>query len=332
MKLCTFVNRIGAAAVGVVDTEKQTVLALQDAYSELYGQAAPMFRDMLSMIRQGVRAIDQARELAQRFDDDRMFLSRLADVTLLAPVPVPEQIRDFSTFDLHMKQAGAAIGRIRAKRTGTNPALVPPPADLPLPPVYFQQPVYYKANRFNVVGTEHDVRWPAHSNLIDFEAEIGIFIGKAGRDIRSGDANDHIFGFTIFNDFSARDQQELEMEAPFGPAKGKDFDTGNAIGPWIVTPDEIPDPYDLAVTIRVNGEVWTSSSTVGMRHHFGRIIEHVSRDETLHPGEFLGSGTVGNGCGLELDRWLTDGDIVEVEVEKIGVLRNRVTRIGRVAT
>lgn len=114
------------------------------------------------------------------------------------------------------------------------------------------------------------------------------------------------------------------MEAPFGPAKGKDFDTGNAMGPWIVTPDEVGDARDLAITICVNGEQWSRGSTSGMRHGFDEIIEHVSRNETLHAGELLGSGAVGGGCGLELDRWLKPGDVVEMEVEKLGVLRNRV--------
>jgi 2-keto-4-pentenoate hydratase/2-oxohepta-3-ene-1,7-dioic acid hydratase in catechol pathway len=111
-----------------------------------------------------------------------------------------------------------------------------------------------------------------------------------------------------------------------GPAKGKSFDTGNAIGPWIVTRDEIPDAKALAVSVRVNGENWGRNTTAGMIHSFEDMIAFVSHDETLYPGEFLGSGTIGGCCGLESDRWLKDGDLVEVEVEKIGVLRNRVRR------
>ncbi len=135
-----------------------------------------------------------------------------------------------------------------------------------------------------------------------------------------------IFGYTIFNDFSARDAQEIEMTCPFGPAKGKDFDRGSAMGPWIVTRDEVPDPAALTMIARVNGEEWSRGNSRTMVHGVEAMIAHVSRDETLHPGEIFGSGTVGGGCGLELDRWLSPGDVVELEVEGIGVLRNRVVR------
>ncbi len=140
-------------------------------------------------------------------------------------------------------------------------------------------------------------------------------------------ARDHIFGFAVFNDFSARDAQEIEMSGPLGPAKGKDFDTGNAIGPWIVTTDEIPDPHSLDMIASVNGEEWSRNNSRVMLHTLEEMIAFVSRDETLYPGEFFGSGTTGNGCGLELDRWLKPGDVVELEVERIGVLRNKIVSI-----
>ena len=139
-------------------------------------------------------------------------------------------------------------------------------------------------------------------------------------------AREHIAGYTVFNDFSARDAQMREMAGRLGPAKGKDFDTGNAMGPFLVTTDEVPDPYALTMVARVNGEEWSRGRSGEMHHRFEDIIAHVSRDETLHPGEFIGSGTVGNGCGLELDRWIAPGDVVELEVEGLGVLRNRVVK------
>ncbi len=116
------------------------------------------------------------------------------------------------------------------------------------------------------------------------------------------------------------------MQGRLGPAKGKDFDTGNAMGPYLVTPDEVPDPYNLTMVARVNGEPWSRGNSGDMHFTFEDMIAYVSQDETLHPGEFIGSGTVGNGCGLELDRWLQPGDMVELEVEHLGVLRNRVVR------
>jgi 2-keto-4-pentenoate hydratase/2-oxohepta-3-ene-1,7-dioic acid hydratase in catechol pathway len=195
---------------------------------------------------------------------------------------------------------------------------------LSVPQVFYQRPIYYKANRFSVIGTDADVIWPNYSSLRDFELEFGFFTTGRAADIAKADADRHIFGYTIFNDFSARDEQVLEMSGQLGPAKGKDFDTGNAMGPWIVTADELSDPYDLTMIARVNGEEWGRGSSSTMHWRFDDLLSFISRSETIHPGEFFGSGTVGNGCGLEQLRFLEAGDVVELEVESIGVLRNRV--------
>jgi 2-keto-4-pentenoate hydratase/2-oxohepta-3-ene-1,7-dioic acid hydratase in catechol pathway len=177
-----------------------------------------------------------------------------------------------------------------------------------------------------VSGPGATVRWPRYSKVMDFELEFGIFLGKTGTDIPAGKAREHIFGYTIYNDFSARDAQMNEMPAMLGPTKGKSFQGGNALGPWIVTPDEIPDARALAVEVRVNSETWSKNTTAEMLFTFEEVIEFISGDETLHAGEFIGSGTVGNCCGLELDRYLEHGDEIELEVEQIGVLRNKVIR------
>ena len=198
-----------------------------------------------------------------------------------------------------------------------------------VPEVYRNQPIYYRGNHLSVVGHDATVRWPRYSQYMDYELEFGVFLGKGGADIPSSRAREHIFGFSIFNDFSARDAQMIEMRSMLGPAKGKDFDTGNAIGPWLVTADEIPDPYALRMAARVNGEIWSQGDPSAMLHSFEDMIAFASRDETLVPGEFLGSGTMGNGCGLEQDRYLHDGDVVELEIEKIGILRNTVVRQDR---
>jgi 2-keto-4-pentenoate hydratase/2-oxohepta-3-ene-1,7-dioic acid hydratase in catechol pathway len=117
-----------------------------------------------------------------------------------------------------------------------------------------------------------------------------------------------------------------EMTASLGPGKGKDFDTGNVIGPWIVTADEVPDPYDLTMIVRVNGEERGRGNSSEMHFRFEDFIEHVSREETLRAGEYLGSGTVGNGAGLEFGRFLEEGDVIELEISKLGVLRNKLVR------
>jgi 2-keto-4-pentenoate hydratase/2-oxohepta-3-ene-1,7-dioic acid hydratase in catechol pathway len=172
------------------------------------------------------------------------------------------------------------------------------------------------------VGTNAPVYWPSYTEKLDYELEIGIFTGKVGKNIKPEDAHKYIAGYTIYNDFTARDIQIREMMARLGPSKGKDFDTGNAIGPYLVTPDEVPEPYNLVMSAKINGTEWSKGNTSEMHYSFEEIIAYVSREETLYPGEFIGSGTVGNGCGLELNRWLKRGDAVELSVESLGVLRN----------
>lgn len=280
---------------------------------------------MQSLIEGGEAALDRAREVEQAMATESTVLLDLNSVRLAAPLPCPPQMRDFSSFETHMRQAAVGMARLRSARQGSNGPL-PKPSDIVMPEAFIQQPVYYKTNRFSVVGHEHDVHWPVGCEYFDYEVEFGIVIGRDGRDITAAQAASYIFGYTIFNDFSARDIQEFEMTTPFGPTKGKDFDTGNVLGPWIVTADEIPDPYQLQLSARVNGEQWSSGNSRDMLHSFEDMLVHVSRNETLHAGEFFGSGTVGGGCGLELNRWIQPGDIVELEVEGIGVLRNRVVR------
>jgi 2-keto-4-pentenoate hydratase/2-oxohepta-3-ene-1,7-dioic acid hydratase in catechol pathway len=159
---------------------------------------------------------------------------------------------------------------------------------------------------------------------MDYELEFGCVIGRSGKNISREKAREHIFGYCIFNDFSARDAQLAEMAGQLGPAKGKDFDTGNVLGPWLVTADELTNPYDLTMTARVNGEEWSRGTSADMQFKFEDFITHVSVDEPLRAGEFLGSGTVGSGCGLELGRFLKHGDLVELEVSGLGMLKNRV--------
>ena len=194
---------------------------------------------------------------------------------------------------------------------------------LAIPQTWYERPIFYKPSRFGVIGTETDVEWPAFSERMDFELEFGFYIGKPGKNIPKERAREHIFGYTIFNDFSARDEQTKDMPGQLGPGKGKDFDGSNAMGPCVVTADELKDPYALTMAVRVNGEEWGRGTSADMHWKFEDLIAHTSRSETLHTGEFFGSGTVGNGCGLEHMRFLKPGDTVELDVEHIGILRNR---------
>lgn len=230
----------------------------------------------------------------------------ISTVRLLAPVPRPRSIRDTISFEGHAKNF--------EKRSGK-----------PVPAQWYERPFYYKGNPGSVIGHDADVIWPTYTDKLDYELEFGIYIGRKGANIRAEAARDYIAGYTIFNDISARDVIEQEIRMMLGPAKGKDMDTGNVMGPCLVTPDEL-DPSKLEMTARVNGEVWSSGNSADMYWRFEDIIEFVSDAETLYPGDFIGSGTIANGCGDELDRWLRPGDVVELEVEGIGVLRNRIVK------
>lgn len=285
----------------------------------------PKFPNMESLISGGDRALDTARELAANPTSDATHA--LDSVQLLSPLPCPPQMRDFMCFEQHLRQAFDALIGARAAQADDPEAAAQELRDsglFAIPAVWYQQPTYYKCNRFAVTGTGTDVRWPDYSNVIDYELEFAAVIGKRGTDIPHDQAAAHIFGYTIFNDFSARDTQAVEMEGKLGPAKGKDFNNANVLGPCIVTADEIGDPYALEMTARVNGEEWSRGNSRDMYYEFEDLITYVSQSETLHPGEVLGSGTVGNGCGLELGKFLKRGDTVELEVDKIGILRNRI--------
>jgi 2-keto-4-pentenoate hydratase/2-oxohepta-3-ene-1,7-dioic acid hydratase in catechol pathway len=330
MRLVTFSVTVGKQRVGALVDGDMAIVDLSSG-AKLLGRSDVSFGEMLALIDGGDRALDDARRIiedvvAKGLEDA---LIKKDGVEVLAPVPVPRQMRDFLTFEQHLRTAREMRLKKMAARTSDPAAtfqdylrrgMVTPPK------VWYQQPIYYKCNRFSVVGTNTDVRWPSYAAVLDYELEFGIVLGKGGANISADKAKANIFGYTIFNDFSARDAQAQEMEGQLGPAKGKDFDTGNVMGPCLVTADEIPNPYALSMKARVNGEEWSSGNSSTMRYTFEQIIEFVSRDETLHAGEFFGSGTVGGGCGLELDKWLSPNDVVELEVEHIGILRNRIVK------
>ena len=193
--------------------------------------------------------------------------------------------------------------------------------ELPDRPVLFSKPATA------IVGPDQPIRHNAALTAqLDWECELAVVIGREAVGVPESTALDYVFGYSIINDISARDAQYAEMVGRLGPAKGKDFDTGNVLGPWLVTADEIPHPDRLTMIARINGEEWSRGISGDMQHSFEDILAHISSSETLHAGEFIGSGTVGGGCGIELGRRLSPGDVIELEVEGIGVLRNRIVR------
>ncbi len=230
----------------------------------------------------------------------------LTTVKLVAPLPDPSSLRDFIAFEEHI----AATSKKRGQ---------------PIPPEWYKFPVYYKGNHRTIIGPDEALPWPLDTTKLDYELELACIIGRKGRDIPERQAEDYIAGYTIMNDLSARDIQFQEMACRLGPSKGKDFAT--ALGPCLMTPDDIADLGALVMIARVNGEEWSRGRFGTIHWSFPQMIAHVSRGETIFPGDVFGSGTVGGGCGLELDRYLKPGDVVELEIQPIGVLRTLV--IGR---
>ena len=275
--------------------------------AELAGGDAAHFVDMMAVIYGGDEALALARTLIETADDRAILLP---DEVTFRPPLMPVQYRDCLVFEEHLFNCLRAFGQ-------------PEPQ---LPPVWYDQPIYYKGNRLSFIGHGQDVIWPGYAEHLDIELELAIVVGKKGKDIKAEEAGEYIFGYTILNDVSARDAQMKEMPGQLGPAKGKDFDTGNILGPYILTADEVTHPVALNMEARVNGERWGGGNSRQMQHDFGRILEHLSASETLYPGEVIGSGTVGTGCGLETGKRLAPGDRFELEIEGIGILANRIVR------
>jgi 2-keto-4-pentenoate hydratase/2-oxohepta-3-ene-1,7-dioic acid hydratase in catechol pathway len=268
------------------------------------------FGDMLALIEQGQKGLDLASELIAADHGNARIAA--AEVTFLPPI-LPVQYRDCLVFEAHLKNSFAAAEKL----TGRT---------FEIPKVWYKQPIYYKGNRLSFVGQGADVIWPRYAEFLDIELELAIVIGKKGKDITQETAEDYIFGYTILNDVSARDAQMAEMPGQLGPAKGKDFDTGNILGPFILTADEVEHPAALDMEARVNGTRWGGGNSRDMHHDFGAILAHISASETLYPGEVIGSGTVGTGCGLEIGKRLMPGDQFELEIEGIGKLSNRIVK------
>jgi 2-keto-4-pentenoate hydratase/2-oxohepta-3-ene-1,7-dioic acid hydratase in catechol pathway len=314
-------RRIGALShEDIIDlTSAHTLMLAERMPTEKAARAADALLppSMLSLLETGDHGFELAAQTIEyihslgadastRGPQGETIMFKQSEVRLLAPVPRPRTMRDFLAFQTHVENS--------AKRAGRE-----------VPPLWFEIPSYYKGNPDTVIGPEEEILWPSYTQLLDYELEFGLFIKKRGTNIRAEDAHEYIGGYTIFNDISARDIQMKEMSLMLGPAKGKDMNHGNVLGPCLVTPDEF-DPSNARMIARVNGSVWTDGNAGDMYYPFPKLIEYVSQDETLHPGDFLGSGTVGYGCGIEHGNFIKPGDVIELEVEGIGILRNRVVK------
>src|SRR6266571_4387836 len=246
----------------------------------------------------------------------------LFEIVLLSPILEPPSIRDFYAFEQHVKA-------VRAKR------------GLEVIPEWYEIPTFYFTNNSEIYGHDEPVPYPIGSKELDIELEIACVIGREGKDISVEEAANYIAGYTIMNDWSARDFQRKDMKLNLGPGKGKDFAT--SLGPWLVTPDELTsrrivggrfiappalERYDMTMLARVNGKEISRGNFNEIHYSFPQMIAWASRNARLRVGDVLGSGTVGTGCILELGTqvhpWFQPGDVIELEIDGIGVLRNRI--------
>ncbi|MBA2724902.1 MAG: fumarylacetoacetate hydrolase family protein [Actinobacteria bacterium] len=259
----------------------------------------------LRLIEEGPEVWSEVNDVAKAASDLPWLRVDLEDprTRLLCPLDFLASLKDFLAFEDHVKNG--------AERR-----------NIEVPPYWYKAPVYYKGNRRAVIGPDEECRWPRYTDYLDFELELAMIIGRRGRDVTAEGAGEHIFGFTVFNDFSARDVQMLEGTAWLGPGKGKDF--ANSFGPCIVTADEVGTEPDLEMICRVNGEEWGRSRSSTAHWKWQDMIAHCSDAEDIYPGDVYGSGTPGGCCGLDLGRRLEPGDVIELEIEKIGILRNTI--------
>lgn len=222
-----------------------------------------------------------------------------AEIKWAAPLD-PPVIRDTMTFPKHMEQIAKLVG-------GPNPQ-------------FFETPGYFKGSTATVYGHEEEIPYPSFGEQIDYELEIGMVVGRAGRNLTPEQAESCLFGLTLFNDFSVRDVQSREGSMGMGPQHSKDFAYG--IGPWITTIDELGPIPEMETSVSVNGEQWAVGVTEGMFWTPAQLLAYVSIADGLQPGDILGSGTVGNGSAIELGRKVEPGDTVELNVVGLGTLRN----------
>jgi fumarylacetoacetate (FAA) hydrolase len=260
--------------------------------------------------------VEALRELVEAFaprDDDDEAVLTANQLAFGPPVLRPPSLRDFYAFEGHV--------RTMWERRGGE-----------VPETWYRLPIFYFSNVSEIRGPDEPVWSPAASHELDYELEVAALIDTAGVDLGEDRAEEAIGGYTIFNDWSARDLQREETVVRLGPAKGKDF--ASSFGPWLVTPDELADVrkghgFDLAMTAKVNGNETSRGRWSDAQFSFGAMLARASADVHLRPGDLIGSGTVGSGCLLEvrdatLGRYLEPGDEVTLRIERLGALRSTV--------
>jgi 2-keto-4-pentenoate hydratase/2-oxohepta-3-ene-1,7-dioic acid hydratase in catechol pathway len=287
----------------VIDLKKASTLHLQSRgatrSAALRLSEAHFPGSMSAAIASGERFLSDCETVcAHRADDASLPL----DAVNWLPASDPSIVRDGLTFLKHIRQFHQKMN------------LQPKPALLEIPG-------YFKGSPHTCIGHDQEVVWPEYLQRMDYELELGWVIGREAHNVRPENARQYLFGVTIFNDFSGRDLQANEFAIGMGPTKCKDFAYG--IGPWITTADEFKNLTEIQMRVRVNGEIWGEGDSSETLWSVDELIAWVSLDEYIQPGDVIGSGTMGNGSSLEVDRHLKPGDVIELEVDGIGTLRNR---------
>jgi 2-keto-4-pentenoate hydratase/2-oxohepta-3-ene-1,7-dioic acid hydratase in catechol pathway len=322
MRLCTFRNEEGFPRLGVLWIDGTTIVDVA-RLAESKGTEATAFRSMRGLIEAGPEPLALLRIWLKDPCPEWAAPNQVDFTTLLAPIPDPPRLRCFSIYEKHLVQAFRQV--LRRKLGGPAFTLLQAAGLVKAPKRFFEVPAYYKGNHCAIAGPGEEIPWPAYSDMIDYELELCVVIGRAGKDVPETAALNHVFGYTILNDFSARDalMSEVGFGPSAGPAKGKDFDRSNAIGPWILTADEVSNPRSFPMEVRVNGVLKGSARSGDGAHRIERLISYASRGETLVPGELLSCGAVGDGTGIERWEFLQPGDEVELTIGSIGSLVNR---------
>ncbi|PXX58412.1 fumarylacetoacetase-like protein [Nocardia tenerifensis] len=317
MRLITFLAD-GRHRVGALLDEDTTVLDLTAAAPD-----RPEFRSMLALIESGPAGSARAAELVA--DRPSTALIDAKAIRWCAPLPRPPRVRDCALFTEHLSAALREMARRQAAAADDPDAAfdqLMAGGRFTLHPLFAERVLYYTVDPLAISGPDDTIAPPEDAAELDYELEIAAVVGRNGSDIAPGDAGGYIFGYTICNDWSARDLQLKLMQTGVGAGVSKDFST--TLGPCLVTADEVPDPYALTMRARVNGEQLSLGSTASMTHTFAEAIAQFSRVGGVYAGEVIVSGTVASGTGFDAGRHLKPGDVVELEIDRIGTLRNRV--------
>jgi fumarylacetoacetate (FAA) hydrolase len=320
VRLATIIPENSTAPTAAVAVDAQNWIGLH-AFLNFFGEKQPSTNPASPLAHFLPVLMPRFFELTRKVSDwpehGRIFLKRggktLRARRFLPPILRPPAFRDFYAFEQHARTMRARLGQDMVQ-------------------AWYERPVFYFSNPNSLVGPDAEVFPPEGSKELDFELELGLVIGNRGRNIRAENAWNYVAGFTIINDFSARDLQRAEVAVGLGPAKGKDFAT--ATGPVLVTRDEFADKIDsekisLEMRARLNGQELSRGNSNMLFHTFPRMIAQASRDADLFPGDLIGSGTIGMGCIMEIapentGGWLKAGDVIELDVERIGTLRTKI--------